>query len=70
MTTVPNQSIFMKYLLKRLQNNNNKYLAAGKLFNMIEDPVINNTTGGNTPQYAPIGRAGDEGGDFIFIRKN
>ncbi|QTD37904.1 caspase family protein [Polaribacter batillariae] len=69
LTTVPNESVFMKYLLKRLQQNNDKYLSAGQLFNMIEDPVINNTTGDNQPQYAPISRTGDEGGDFIFIKK-
>ena len=70
LTTVPNESVFMKYLLKRLNQNSEKYLSAGQLFNMIEDPVINNTTGDNQPQYAPISRTGDEGGDFIFIKKN
>ncbi len=69
LTTVPNKSVFMKYLLKRLTNNTSPYLSAGQLFNMIEDPVINNTSGKNKPQYAPISRTGDEGGDFIFIRK-
>ena len=70
LTTVPNKSVFMKYLLKRLNQNSERYLAAGQLFNMIEDPVINNTTGDNQPQYAPISRTGDEGGDFIFIKRN
>jgi hypothetical protein len=69
LTTVPNESVFMKYLLKRLKENTEQYLSAGQLFNMIEDPVINNTTGGNQPQYAPISRTGDEGGDFIFIKR-
>lgn len=69
LTTVPNESVFMKYLLKRLKENTENYLSAGQLFNMIEDPVINNTTGGNQPQYAPISRTGDEGGDFIFIKR-
>ena len=70
LTTVPNESVFMKYLLKRLHQNTDRYLSAGQLFNMIEDPVINNTTGDNQPQYAPISRTGDEGGDFIFIKRN
>ncbi|MFK8060867.1 MAG: hypothetical protein AB8B78_12345 [Polaribacter sp.] len=69
LTTVPNKSVFMKYLLKRLRDNQNPYLSAGQLFNMIEDPVINNTSGNNKPQYAPISRTGDEGGDFIFIKR-
>ncbi|WP_445750174.1 hypothetical protein [Polaribacter sp.] len=69
LTTVPNQSVFMKYLLNRLRDNSEKYISAGQLFNLIEDAVINNTTGDNQPQYAPIGNTGDEGGDFIFIKK-
>ena len=71
--TVPNKSVFMKYLLKRLKENNNTYLSAGQLFNMIEDPVINNLDSDNKdnkPLYAPISRTGDEGGDFIFIKRN
>jgi len=70
LTTVPNESVFMKYLLKKLKDNTDTYISAGQLFNMIEDPVINNTTGENQPQYAPIANTGDEGGDFIFIKRN
>ena len=70
--TVPNKSVFMKYLLKKLKENNSSYLSAGQLFNMIEDPVINNLDSDNQdnkPLYAPISRTGDEGGDFIFIKR-
>lgn len=69
LTTVPNESVFIKYLLKRLKSNNSNYISARQLFNMIEDPVINNTTGDNQPQYGTIHSTGDEGGDFIFIKK-
>jgi len=65
--TVPNKSVFLKYLLKRLNNNPNKYLPARKLFDQIEEPVMNNSP--NTPQYGTIYGIGDEGGDFIFIKK-
>ncbi|MFY9243086.1 MAG: caspase family protein [Polaribacter sp.] len=70
--TVPNKSVFMEYLIKRLNNNTDLYLSAGQLFNMIEDPVINNPVGDKIqrPIYAPISRTGDEGGDFIFIKRN
>jgi len=64
--TVPNKSMFLKYLLKRLENNQNKYLSARKLFDRIEEPVMNNSP--NTPQYGTIFGIGDEGGDFIFIK--
>lgn len=64
--TVPNKSMFLKYLLNRLENNTNKYLSARQLFNKIEEPVMNNSP--NTPQYGTIYGIGDEGGDFIFIK--
>lgn len=66
--TVPNVSVFMKYLLDRLENNKDAYVSAGQMFNRIETPVGNNSP--NTPQYGTIQGVGDEGGDFIFIRKN
>lgn len=65
--TVPNQSVFFKYLIKRLEENKNKYLPVNKLFNDIEDAVINNSA--NKPQYGTIHGIGDEGGDFVFIKK-
>lgn len=66
--TVPNVSIFMKYLLDRLENNKEAYLAASQLFHNLEEPVGNNSP--TIPQYGTIQDVGDEGGDFIFIRKN
>lgn len=64
--TVPNESVFFKYLIKSLKNNQNKYLTARKLFNQLFEPVGNNSD--NTPQYGPIFKVGDEGGDFIFVK--
>lgn len=65
--TVPNVSVFMKYLLDRLAHNPEDYFSAGQLFQSIEIPVGNNSP--TTPQYGVIQNVGDEGGDFIFIRK-
>ena len=65
--TVPNKSMFLKYLLNRLETNPNNYLSARQLFNNIEEPVMNNSP--NTPQYVTIYGIGDEGGDFIFVKK-
>ncbi len=67
LTTVPNKSVFLKYLLDRLKNNNNLYLSAREVFNRIEEPVGNNSS--TLPQYGVIQDTDDEGGDFIFIRK-
>lgn len=60
-------SVFAYYLLKVLQNNQNKYLDAGQLYTKIKIPVINNSE--QTPRISPIKKTGDEGGQFIFIRK-
>ena len=65
--TVPNKSVFFKYLSNRLLTNSNKYLSAGELFNRIETAVGNNSP--NIPQYGDIQNVGDEGGDFIFIKR-
>ena len=65
--TVPNKSIFLKYLADRLDKNEEVYLSASQLFQSVEIPVANNSP--NNPQYGDIQNVGDEGGDFIFIRK-
>lgn len=67
LNTVPDQSKFMQFLLRRLNDNNKRYVTARQIFTQVETAVINNTR--NVPQYGTIQNAGDEGGDFIFIRK-
>lgn len=70
MKTVPDKSIFMKYLLKRLEDNTEKYINSSRLFESFKEAVINN--GGIDPiipQYGTVQDSGDEGGDFIFILK-
>jgi cupin superfamily acireductone dioxygenase involved in methionine salvage len=62
-----NHSVFTYYLLKYLKEMDSKYFSARELFNNIERPVINNSE--QEPQYKPLKNAGDEGGQFIFIRK-
>jgi hypothetical protein len=64
---VPDESVFMKYLVKRLTNNQKKYLTAEELFNSLKVAVMNNSP--NEPQYGEIKNAGDEGGDFIFVKE-
>ena len=65
--TVPNVSVFMKYLIDRLEHNFEDFLSASQLFQAVEIPVGNNSP--TTPQYGVIQNIGDEGGDFIFIRR-
>ena len=66
--TVPDQSEFTKYLIKRLEDNKKEYFTARQLFHDVETAVINNTN--NIPQYGVIQNAGDEGGSFVFVKSN
>ena len=67
LTEVPDQSVFLKYMIDRLQNNLEKYLASEELFSKFRMAVINNSR--VVPQFGVIQDVGDEGGDFIFILK-
>lgn len=65
---VPDKSVFIEYLFKRLDENLQKYLPSEQLFSEMKQAVINNSP--NIPQYGTIQNVGDEGGDFIFIRRD
>ncbi len=60
-------SVFAYYFLKIMNENQNKYLDASQIFNKIKIPVINNSE--QSPKFAPVKNTGDEGGQFIFIKK-
>jgi len=64
---VPDKSVFLQYLIKRLTDNTEKYLSSDALFASFRQAVLNNSP--TEPQYGTIQNAGDEGGEFIFIRK-
>jgi tetratricopeptide (TPR) repeat protein len=67
-TEVPDQSVFMKYLIKALNENKEKYLTAQKMFitQIIEAVMTESKT---EPRYGTLELAGHVGGDFIFIKK-
>lgn len=65
LTEVPDQSIFVRYFIDRLQNNNSRFISAEQLFTSFRTAVINNSE--VLPQYGVIKNVGDEGGEFIFI---
>ena len=69
MKTVPDRSVFLEYLIKRLKDNRDTYLDTQKLFASLREAVINNSPTHQTPLYGAISEAGDEGGDFIFVRR-
>jgi hypothetical protein len=60
-------SVFAYYLLKALETNDRKFYDASQLYGAIKIPVINNSE--QSPKFEPIKNTGDEGGQFIFIRK-
>jgi len=68
MKTVPDKSIFMEYLIKRLSDNEQSVMSAESLFSSFRVAVINNSSG-QVPQYGDIRDAGDEGGDFVFLKR-
>lgn len=60
-------SVFAYYLLQTLNENTGKYFDASQLYSKIKIPVVNNSE--QTPNFNPVKNTGDEGGQFIFIRK-
>jgi len=60
-------SVFAYYFLKSLRNNEAKYFDATQLYNDLKIPVINNSE--QSPRFSPVKNTGDEGGQFVFIRK-
>ncbi len=68
LSEVPDRSVFLEYLIKRLGENSKPFLSSEELFYSLKTAVINNSP--NIPQFGEILNTGDEGGDFIFIRKD
>jgi len=64
---VPDESEFIKFLTKKLIDNKEKFSTAESIFNSFQKTVKELTN--NDPQFGTIGNSGDQGGDFIFIRK-
>jgi len=64
---VPDKSVFLLYLNKRLTENIQPFISAEEIFGSFKIAVLNNSP--NVPQYGEIKDTGDEGGDFIFIKR-
>jgi hypothetical protein len=67
MSEVPDRSVFFQYFIKNLKENDKDFLPAEELFSKMRMAVISNTE--NVPQFGTIQNVGDEGGDFIFIKR-
>lgn len=60
-------SVFAYYLLKALRENDSEMMDASQVFNKLKIPVYNNSD--QSPDFNPISKSGDEGGQFIFMKK-
>jgi hypothetical protein len=69
MTEVPDKSTFLEYFTKKLVTNDAAFLSSEQLFASFRTAVINNSPTNQVPQFGEIRQAGDEGGDFIFVRR-
>ncbi len=65
---VPDESVFMKYLIKELEVNDNPFLTSDQLFAKIRPNVLNNSS--TEPLYGAIYNTGDEGGEFVFYNSS
>lgn len=68
LTPVPDKSVFMKYLLKALEENDQKYLPTEELYDTVRLAMRSNAD--TKPEYGEIQGTGDEGGNFVFIQNN
>jgi len=59
-------SAFARAFISILQGNDG-VLDTAEMFTRLRPKVIANSS--QTPQYGVIHRAGDDGGDFLFVRK-
>jgi hypothetical protein len=67
--TVPDNSVFLKYMVKTLRENKQRFLTSKDLFSKFYKAVLHNSPNKQMPQEGVIHAAGDEGGDFIFFRQ-
>jgi tetratricopeptide (TPR) repeat protein len=69
-TIVPDESVFFKYLSQKLKENTTSCLSAETLYSKIKPAVIYNSPNNHIPQFGVLPQVGDEGGNFIFRKRN
>jgi tetratricopeptide (TPR) repeat protein len=68
-TVVPDNSVFFKYLVKKLEENDQSCLSAETLYTKVKPAVIYNSPNNHIPQFGVMPQTGDEGGNFIFRQR-
>lgn len=69
MKEVPDKSVFVSFLIKKLQENTMPYMPVQTLFSRLREPVINNSPNSQVPMFGVIRETGDEDGEFVFIHR-
>ena len=67
LTEVPDESIFLKYFVQKLEENSENYISSEELFFEVKPKVESMID--LIPQFGIIKNSGDEGGDYIFFKK-
>lgn len=67
MGRVPDNGVFVNYLIKILKETENKYLYSFELCQSVIRAVSVNSV--QTPLYGVLHGTGDEGGEFVFVRR-
>ena len=74
----PSKSIFAKYLIETLRDNNNTFITSNEIYKIIKDPIYEETLKlegviddftANKPQWGVI-ESESMDGDFIFVKSN
>jgi uncharacterized caspase-like protein len=68
-TVVPDESVFLKYICNILNSNEQSCLSAEELYSRIKPAVISNSPNNQIPQFGILPQVGDEGGNFVFRKK-
>jgi hypothetical protein len=67
LTVVADESVFIKFLIAKLEQNEELFLPSQILFSQMLEPISNSSR--TLPKQGVIAFAGDEGGDFVFMKK-
>lgn len=66
---VPDKSDFLKYLISNLKNNRARLFLSEDLYISTRNSLIRSTSKKDPVKWGVLQDCGDEGGDFIFIRR-
>jgi serine/threonine protein kinase len=66
---VPDRSDFLKHLISNLSNNSSHFLLSEDLYITTRNSLIRSTSKKDPVRWGALQDCGDEGGDFIFIRR-